>query len=380
MSEIEGSEVTFVGGKAIEQHEAADSNVEPDVKEDAMKAVREAIEAAGKESADNAERASKQDPFKPPGAKKSVERGEDGKFKPADGKPAPEKKEETEEETIDPDKASLKDLLRKREKIAKKESEFQKQIAAERQKVQEESRQTRELLQQYQHERRLFEQEKAKLQRIRSNPAELLRDQGMDPEQFIIDLAEEGTPQGQMRKQQQELQAQLKEIREWKDAQAKQAEDQKQSHQIEQIKAYRGHVEQQFLTKALDPEKSPLTSIFFGKHKGALIAFGDNVAAEFRELSNGREAEIEHLAEFIEEELAEGVKSWYEKNHGSQKVKETPAKTPPHKVKGSTLTADMSGERRALSKTLKDLDGDERLEAAKRAVGVALAGSQSDED
>lgn len=380
MAEIEGSEVTFVGGKAIEQTENLDSNVESDVREDAMKAVREAVEAAGKESADNADRASKQDPFKPPGAKKEVERGEDGKFKPAGKKEEPVKEEKEEEETVDPDKASLKELLRKREKIAKKESEFQKQIAAERSKVAEEARQAREMYQQTQHMMKQLEAEKAKLQRIRSNPAELLRDQGMDPEQFIIDLAEEGTPQGQLRKQQQELAQQLKEIREWKEQQAKQAEESKHSAQIEQIKAYRSHIENQFLTHALDAEKSPLTSMFFGRHKGALVAFGDNVAAEFRELSNGREADVVELAQFIEEELADGVKSWYEKNHGSKKATTPSEKTPPKKVKGSTLSAEMTGERRALSKTLKDLDGEERLEAAKRAVGVALAGNQSDDE
>lgn len=371
----DASNVTYVAGKAVEQTEALDSGVEADVREDAMAAVREAIENAGKEAAEQSKKVEK-DPFKPPGAKKEVERGEDGKFKPA-GKKEEAVKDEEEEE-VDPDKASVSALLRKREKIAKKDNEFQKQLAEQRKSIQEETARARQELQQAQQLMRQLEQEKQKLALIKSNPALLLKEQGLDPEQFILDLAEDGTPQGQLRKQQRELQEQLAEIKNWKAEQAKQVELAQQQAQIGQIQAYRNHVEKQFLDSALNQESSPLTSMFFGKHKAALIAFGDHVAAEFRELSNGREADIQDIVKYIEEELADGVKSWYEKNHGVQKA-QTPSKTPPKKVKGSTLSPEMSGERRALSKTFKDLDDEERLEAAKRSVGVALASVQADD-
>ncbi len=48
------SVVTFVGGKAVEQTEALESNLETDEREAAKAAVRKAIEAAGDESADDA--------------------------------------------------------------------------------------------------------------------------------------------------------------------------------------------------------------------------------------------------------------------------------------------------------------------------------------
>src|SRR6185369_15352106 len=86
----ESPNVTFVGGKAIEQHESLDSNLEPDEREAAKAAVREAIasqaEAAGKEPAEDAKSSRAKDPFRPPGT--TPERGPDGKFLPSEKSPA----------------------------------------------------------------------------------------------------------------------------------------------------------------------------------------------------------------------------------------------------------------------------------------------------
>jgi hypothetical protein len=81
MSDTEQN-VTFVGGKAIEQHDAPDTNLDADTREDAKEAVRRAIEEAGEEAKENTEMAEKATWWKPGGVKVEAEdkRGPDVNF------------------------------------------------------------------------------------------------------------------------------------------------------------------------------------------------------------------------------------------------------------------------------------------------------------
>lgn len=388
--------LTFVGGKAVEQHEQPETNLEPDIREDAKEAVRKAIAEAARESKDSAEKAAKQDPYRPPGAKKdesddggkspvtkkpakeeqdTPERGPDGKFLPKGGKKASAEEEQNTEEAEEPGH-SLKNLFKHREKVAaEKKAVNPSALDQERQKLAEETRKIQETWAQLQAEQARIQKERERFERLRKDPAGAIRDIGWNPEDFIVDLARDGTPEGQAARQQRELQQQIQEIKAWKEEQAKAAHRAQEEAQWHQQVQYRHHIEKTFLDDAMHEENRPHTAEFYKGRERALLTYADMIAAEYRELSNGREASLKEVADFIEEELAERANAWYVKKSGTKKDT-VPAATPGKGSKGKSLSPEAASERRTLGrKALKDLDEEERLLAAREAVGAAITDS-----
>lgn len=372
------SNVTFVGGKAIEQHEAAESNLPSDERAEAMKAVKEAIAGAAKEATESADKASKQDPYKPEGAK--AERDpETGKFLPKGGKTQEKAKSEEvddDDEPIDTTSAPLKQLLKAREKLAKQKVAQKDEFAQERAKIQEETRKIQQTWAEIQQMQRQIQQQTAYLQKLKSDPATAVREFGWEPEEFIVNLAKEGTPEGAASRAQREIQAQLAEIRKWKEEMSVQEQQRAHQAQFNQQVQFRDHIEKTFIGGAMNEEKNPHIASFYKGRESALIAQGDLIAAEFRELSGGREASLEEIIDYIEEDLADRATAWYEKKSGTKKdgVLQASGNKPAKGSKGKSLNPELSGERRALGKkSLKDLDEEERLLAAKESVGMALA-------
>lgn len=404
MSETEGT-VTFVGGHAIEQHTASESNVEPDIREKALEAVREAVKKAGEDSAEDAASGKAKNPFKPEGAseKIEVERGPDGKFvAKTEGTPAPKasKTKETKEEPasedsedeIDVTKASVKQLLKAREKVAavkKEASQVKDSLARERQQIAKDAAQLREAYELLQGQQRALEEERKRVSLIKSDPARAVREIGLDPEEFILNLAQEGTPEGKAKREYQALQQQIAEVKAWKEEQDLQIQNYKAFQQQRQVEAIRQRAVNDFLTLGMSEEKYPLVSSFYKGQEKALVALGDIYSEEFRHLSGGREGSYDQILDYIEDELAERVTNWYKKNNNknsetkSQKDSEG-ASVKNQKTgqsqgsKGKSLNPEVSAERRTLTqKDLRDLDADERIEAAKQAVAVAVAASRS---
>jgi hypothetical protein len=102
-----------------------------------------------------------------------------------------------------------------------------------------------------------------------------------------------------------------------------------------------------------------------------LVAAGDLTAYEFRELA-GREGSLDEILDYLEDDLAERANSWYVKKSGT-KGSVSPEAKPGKGSKGKSLTPEAASERRSLGrKELRDLDDDERILAARQAVGVAL--------
>lgn len=370
--------ITFVGGKAIEQHEQAESGLESSEKAEAVKAVREAIEAAAKEAGEESEKASRQDPYKPPGAKgEAVKKDpETGRFLPKGDKKEEAESEEDDDEEIDTKTAPLKQLLKAREKLAKQKASVKDELGRERESLAAQAQQLKQAYGEIQRMQADIARERQKLELLRKDPARAVREIGWEPEQFITDLAKDGTPEGIAERQRREMQSQLEEIRNWKAEMAKQQEQARQQYEYNQQVQFRQHIEKQFLDMAFNDEKNPHIAEFYKGREQALIAEGDLIAADFRELAGGREASLEEIVDYIEEQLANRTKSWYEKRSGTKKdtdpqvVGKKPSKGP----KGKTLSPDMTGERSTLNKkALKDLDDEERRIAAKESVGLALA-------
>lgn len=390
--------VTFVGGHAVSQQESLGSSLEPDEYEAAKAAVRKAIQEAGESSAKAAKEGKAKDPWKPPGARSedkeptpdvdpeedadTPERGPDGKFLPK-GQQGTKKAEQAvedasdaeEEKVPDPAKATVKELLKAREKVAalKREAKDEKSAAlAEIENARKEFQREVEAHRQQQAE--LARQMKA-WQSIKNDPARAVRELGLDPEEFIMNLASEGTPEGAQRRKQTEVDAALAEIREWKAQQVRQQQEYQRQYQEAQIAQHRQNVVKDFLSEA-KKDSYPHVAAFYEGQDRALVAYGDIVAQEFRALSGGREASFPEILEFIEDQLAAKASKMYTKSQSkqSQQVRDeaTPAQRP--KSKGKSLSPNASGERGSLkAKDLEDLDDDERKEAAKQAVKIAMA-------
>jgi hypothetical protein len=214
---------------------------------------------------------------------------------------------------------------------------------------------------------------------LRKDPIKAIKENGWEAEDFILGIAQEGTPEGQARRQQREMQEQLAEIREWKAQQAEAARKQEEVFQEQKNRAYRQKVEQTFLATAFNEEKHPHVASFYKGHEQGLIAEADVIAEQYRHLT-GKEASFDDIAEYLEERAQKWYKSMSSGSSASSSGQQvlapvTKGRPTQGSVTGRTLSPEGSSERRTLGATLKDLDGDERLAAAREAVAAAMHAS-----
>lgn len=346
-----------------------------DEREAAKAAVREAVEKAGKEAAESAKANKANDPWMPEGA----QRGDKAPKLEEDTESEPEKEADKEEEEFDPAKASVKQILKNREKIAKEKNAAKEEINRERAQLQQQYQQFQAMQHQMAQQRAMLEQERRFLQNLRQNPALAVREAGWDPEQFINDLAMDGTPEGNLRRQQQVLERQIKEMNDWKEAQVRQQQEALKQYESQQAAQFRQHIENRFLSVAMNKEKSPTLNALFSGNEAGLIYQGDLVAQEVRQLTGGREATPEEIAEALEEKFAGALDSWYKSRQSGQVSAQVVSAKPAEVLRGKTVSPNSGGERRSLSpKNLSELDGDERLEAARQAARIAIRASSQE--
>ncbi len=357
-------DVTFVNGIAAEQQTAGESAQPADEREAAIKAVKEALQTEGKKAAKEAKEAHDQDPLRP---RESTDRDETGRFKAkaAEDKPEPDVKAA---KSAEEDAESLKNVLKQRKQLAA----AKQAQSAETQRAMAE---VRAYKQQLDMEKAEIERERQRFQVLRKDPAKAFREMGWDPESAILDMAREGTPEGMAARQQREMQQQLAEIRQWKEEQAQQAQRQQEQRQHQQQVHYRQQVENAFTGMALNEEKHPHLAGMYKGQEALLLSQADVIAEQYRNLT-GKEASLEDVAEYLEERSANWYKSMRTKDNGSsgQQAPATVSKGKPAQgnATGVSLTPAGSSERRSLGKMLQDLDGDERLAAAREAVGAAF--------
>lgn len=389
------SDVEFQGGRAIEQTEALGDAVDANEnREAAKKAVRDAIAKASKPPSkvggklpDDSSNAHDDDDSKPAGkahsgtkprVEKPVKRVEPESSTEETDEEADESDEhEASKPDSDEDAQAVKRVLKNRAKIAKEKAaaaeeqrQWQTRLAQERAEIE--------------HARRQIQEQAAYLQRLKSNPVEAVQQAGWDPEQFILDLAQSGTPEGKQAAQLRQMQEQLQQQKAWQENLVRQQQEQFRRAQEHQALQFRDSIEKQYLGRAMDAKLSPHTAAFYKGREAELISAGDIIAAQYRELT-GKEAEVSDIAEYIEEQLAERAKGWYEQLRKEEAAKqeladqEEPeeAPEPPQGAKrrnaSKTLTPGSGGERRALQKDLSGLDDEELKEVAKQNVRLAIS-------
>jgi len=366
--------VTYVGGQAVEQHEAAETQMPGEDRDAAIAAVKEALEAEGKKAAEAAKEADENDIHKPKGMKKDGPPPKDpktGKFLPRDGQDAAGTKENPEDsENIDPDTANVKQVLKARQKIAAQKQKQQQEYQQQQQELQRQYYQIQQMAAKVERDRQLVEQ-------LKKDPVRAVREAGWDPEEFIMSLAKEGTEEGKMARLLREQNQRLDEMNRWKEEQARAAQEAQERAQYQQMVQYRQQMERQFLGHVASEENFPHINTFYNGREHSLIAEADMVAAQYRELT-GKEASLEDIAEYIEEVLAERAGKWYDKTKSSKVNAPSNAGKPARGATGKTLTNSDASDRRSVGKDISELDGDERLEAARTAVRAALAHSSTE--
>ncbi len=376
------SDVTFVGGRAVEQNTDGETHEGTDHGDElaaAKAAVKAALADEGKKAAKEVKDHLAKDPIQ------KAARDSDGKFKsdlsPAD-KELEEAKEKLAEELEPKAKAKPKDdddavALKKALSDRKEAAKFKAEAAAEVEKVRNEARQ---LYQQLQRERQEMAVERQRMELLRKDPIRAIKENGWDPEEFILDIANDGTPEGQAKRRERELYERLERAESWQ----KQQEEAKISMtaQIkEQEKAqFRRSVEQQFLNAAAERKQdgthknNHLVSMY-KEDPAALIVQADLVAERYRN-ATGQEASFGEIAEYLEERAVKWYKSMSSGSAPQDGVPVTQGRPAQGSATGKrSLSPNGSSERRSLGATIKDLDGDERRAAAMDAVRAALHAS-----
>lgn len=213
-------------------------------------------------------------------------------------------------------------------------------------------------------------------QALRHDPASALRMAGLNPEEFILDLAREGTPEGAAAKQQRELNQKLKQIEDWKKEQEEAREKQRQEAYEAERNAFRAKVESDFVSKA-NSYSNVSKALEYGLiPKSALIAEGDRIADMYRE-ATGDEASLEDLLEYLDNQISAAIGKFT--GPAKPTVPDTRAKTSQktgQSPAGRSLSLDDAGERRALSRETVTADEDERREAARQAVRAVMERSK----
>jgi hypothetical protein len=375
MSEVEteSGTVTFVNGRAESQTTEGEGSGTPEgERAAAIAAVKEALKGeaakAGEDAAKEARSAREQDPLRPRG---DTTRDANGKFvaKPAD----PDAHEKPIKNDADEDATALKRVLQERKQIAATKAAQQAEFSKMQQQLQAYERHL-------QQQRAEIERDRKRYEVIKTDPVRAFRENGWDPESVILDLARDGTPEGQAMRQQRELQAQLKEMQDWKAAQEAQRVEAQRQHEARQWDQRRAQIEQEFVSTALNEDKHPHLTAFYKGHEASLVAEGDSVADQYRALT-GKEATSTEIAEYLEDRAAKWYKTMSSRSQAPSAAgqQNRPVVTQGRPTQGSatgrTLSADDSSERRSLGASFKDLDGDERLAAAREAVGAALRSS-----
>lgn len=218
-------------------------------------------------------------------------------------------------------------------------------------------------------------------QLLRSNPAQALRQAGLDPEAFIMDLAKDGTPEGAMQRRLMEQDAKLREFEHWKQMQAQQVEQQRRAAEEHYQRQFRSGVETNFIKLASnDQYKNLKTALDHGiLSKSALVLEGDTIADRYRE-ATGQEATLEEIAEYLDSQVGSAI----QKLSGKQALpgssgKPARAQQAPTKPLGQSLSQSEASERRALSKDSTNADSEERRANAIEAVKAVLAKSKKDQ-
>lgn len=271
-------------------------------------------------------------------------------------KPKPDEKQEYEQE-----RSKLAQALKKRNEVHQEREKARQeadQIKSEALRMRAEVEQAARQLQ----------QQAQWLKNLQNDPIRALEAAGINPEEFIFNLAKEGTPEGAQAKELRELRAKQAQFEKWQKDQEEQRQEALRQHQIQQQQHFRNQVETQFIQQAEARENVKLALESGLLSKRMLIEEGDRVADKYRQLT-GQEASLEDIIEYIDEQAGKA----YTRIRGGPQVKAPVTPVPSKQPVRKTLSQDDGSERRALTPTYDPEEAEEDRKArAAKAVAIVM--------
>jgi hypothetical protein len=348
----EGMQTTAAPETAVETPQAVEAEISTelgDLRNDAAKAVEEALRAA-----------------------------EDGEAEEKPDVPAAKASERAAEKPVEPPKKGIGDILSAREKAAEPKTEAQK-IIEEAKAARDEIAKARAELDA---DRATIAAEKAKIAKLKDirNAPDALKELGWEPEEFIVSAAEANTPMGQLKALVKAQAEKLEALTGKADTWEKQAEEQTKTAKEQAEKAALKQVEEAFITKALDPKTYPALPILYEdeEERAELLTKAHNVARRYRVATGGEEASFEQIAEYLEDKAKQKLEKWLEAQKAGtpESGKAQPGGRPTGKrtLNGSDASVRTSAPT-ATVKVTDDLDdlGKRARQAAERAIRESSA-------
>lgn len=292
---------------------------------------------------------------------------------------APEKVAEAEAAKAAPaeqemDRASILKKIKQREAIQAERNRAREEADTILAKAREEQQQARWMMEEVKRQAALFSS-------FKTDPVKAVRAAGYDPDEFLLKLAEAGSPEEKARAAEAARKAQ------WEEYQAQQEKrlaelngkitERERREQAEQ----RASIEQKFTSLVSNEEKHPFAAALYKNNAKGLLQEGDRVALEYWQATGGKydrngnpvggeHATIEEIAEYLDQKAEE----FYLALQGAKRASNSGTPTP-KAPKGKTISNSASSERRALGKDLSNMTDEELIEEAKAQVKVAIASS-----
>ncbi len=204
---------------------------------------------------------------------------------------------------------------------------------------------------------------------LRADPVRAIRESGIDPEDFLLQLADAASPEEKAKQAKSKEEQRIERLEQELAARRAREEEQVRSYQAQQEAQARATAVEQFTAIALSEDKHPHLTALYEDRPQELVRIADNIALQYRRQTGGLEATFEELAEYLEAEAAKTV---------SKATSRLQARTVSQQMapkQASPISSKETGTRRA-PETLAD-DEDARREAAVRAVKNAVRAAEA---
>lgn len=294
--------------------------------------------------------------------KQAAEADEVAKAAIAGDEPADEPAKADEKPSAFAEKARrLQEILNKRDEQNRERQSAAKEMAAQRAAME---RQAQEVAA----ERARIQQERAYIELLKKDPVRAIKESGLRPDEFLLSLTEEDTPDSRLRKQIQQQQEELQAMKRWREEQEQQRAEYERQSRMQMREQHRDTVLGQFTKMALDPDASPHLSAMYEDDVDALIFQGDKIAYQYR-MEEGKEIPIEDIVLLLEYRAEQRYKRIEGKKSANKQLPPSEPKTAAKSQPSRTITAEVASERKTGSRKLSaDSSDEERRAAAIRAV------------
>jgi hypothetical protein len=204
---------------------------------------------------------------------------------------------------------------------------------------------------------------------LRADPIRAIRESGIDPEDFLLQLADATSPEEKAKQAKSKEEQRIERLEQELASRRAREEEQARSYQAQQEAQARHTAVEQFTAIAFTEDKHPHLTALYEDRPQELVRIADNVALQYRRQTGGLEATFEELAEYLEAEAAKTVSKATSRLQARTVSQQS---APKH---ASPISSKETGTRRA-PETIMD-DDEARREAAVRAVKNAVRAAEA---